>query len=539
MANQIPGHIEFAGDYKLDHVFLHNHMGEVTDIKRVMSELNIYESIFKNSLTGSIVIGDAQNLVGKLELNGTERISFKLSTPGAKDDGIRSIVDASVETGHPFHVYKISDRQQINPNTTVYTLHFGSREFMRNQRTKVSQAYDGRLDTTVLKIMMDKNYIDTKKEMNMEPTGNADKIVVPNMRPYDAINMIAKRSLAQKSGGVGYYFYETTKGIYFRSWDNMVSVRGSYDRPIKQEFFYMPMNVSDDATDYDNKIQHDYQSVESYRFINNFHDVAANTVLGTYAHNVITYNIFDKSYNKSNYNYEYEFANSKHTDVANVKSSRERYAIAASSFVDEDDKKIGDYKESRVSLQPTTRFLHNEDKGAGYGIDVSQDGIKLAQGESQVNQVTNGTALTMVVKGQSYLEAGDLIKFNMLAVDEKNPTLFDPQYSGKYIITKVRHQVNSQKYTMALECAKDSVKQGYSKIDFKIPPNRNYPTLRNSYAYGSSYLLRGSRWLREFFYEHHKRHTRAYRYLYQTPDLDSNSSKHTHRYSNNILRIYT
>ena len=214
MANQIPGHIEFAGDYSLDSINIHTHFGYTIDIKKLAIELNIYESIFKNSLTGSIVIGDAQNLVGKLELNGTERISFKLSTPGAKDDGIRSIVDASVETGHPFHVYKISDRQQINPGTTVYTLHFGSREFMRNQRTKVSQAYDGRLDTTVLKIMMDKNYIDTKKEMNMEPTGNSDKIVVPNMRPYDAINMIAKRSLAQKSGAVGYYFYETPKGIY-------------------------------------------------------------------------------------------------------------------------------------------------------------------------------------------------------------------------------------------------------------------------------------------------------------------------------------
>ena len=50
-----------------------------------MVELNIYESIFKNALTGSIVITDAQNLIAKLELNGTERISFKLSTPGAID----------------------------------------------------------------------------------------------------------------------------------------------------------------------------------------------------------------------------------------------------------------------------------------------------------------------------------------------------------------------------------------------------------------------------------------------------------------------
>ena len=480
MANQHKRTIEFAGDYNLDNVFLHNHMGETTDIKRVMVELNIYESIYSNGLTGSIVVGDAQNLIGKLQINGTERISFKLSTPGAEDQ--RHMVDASVETGHPFHIYKITDRRQLNSNTLLYTLHFASREFMRNLRTKVSQAYNGRLDLSVMDILTDENYLDSKKQISFEPCGNSDKIVIPNLRPYDAINMIAKRSLPEKSNGVGYYFYETTKGIYFRSWDNMVSVRGSYDRPTKQDFYYMPMNIDRDPNSYEDKINHDYQSVESYRFLNNFHDVAANTVLGTYAHNVITYNIFNKSYKKSDYNYEYEFANSKHTDVANEKSNRERYAIAASSFVDQDDKKISDYKESRVSLQPTTQFLHNEEKGAGYGIDVLQDGIKHAQGESQVNQVTNGTVLTMVVKGQSYLEAGDLIKFNMLANDPSNPTMFDPQYSGKYIITKIRHQVNDKKYTMALECAKDSVKSGFSSSDFRIQRNNNVPDLRNTYS---------------------------------------------------------
>ena len=480
MATQKPDHIEFAGDYKLDRVFLHNHLGEITDIKNVMIELNIFESIYSNALTGSIVIADAQNLIGKLQINGTERISFKLSTPGSIDE--RSIVDASVETGHPFHIYKITDKRQLNSNTMVYTLHFASREFMRNLRTKVSQAFDGRFDMSALKILTDEDLLDSKKQISFEPCGNSDKIVIPNLRPFDAINMMANRALPQMSNGVGYYFYETTKGIYFRSWDNMVSVRGSYDRPIAQEFNYMPQNISADPQDYDDKINHDYKSVESYRFVNNFHDVAANTALGTYAHNVITYNIFDKSVNKIDYNYEYEFAQTKHTEVANEKSNRERYAIAASSYVDEDDKKISDYKESRVSLQPTTQFLHNEEKGAGYGIDVSQDGRKLAERESQLNQVTNGTVLTMVVKGQSYLEAGDLIKFNMLTVDEKNPTMYDPQYSGKYVITKIRHQVTSKQYKMALECAKDSVKYGFTQSDFKVERNKNVPNLRNTYS---------------------------------------------------------
>jgi len=479
MANKKQDHIEFAGDYNLDHVFLHNHRGQIVDIKNMMVELNIYESIYNNALTGSIVIGDAQNLIAKLEINGTERIAFKLSTPGAIDSK-RSTVDASVETGHPFHIYKITGRRQINPGTLIYTLHFASREFMRNLRTKVSQAYEGRLDTAVLKILMDKDYLDTKKEMSFEPTGNSDKIVIPNLRPFEAINMIANKSLAEKSGAVGYYFYETTMGMNFRSWDNMVSVKGSYDRPIKQEFYYMPMNISD-SPEIKDKINHNYKSVESYRFINNFHDVAANTLLGTYGHKVISHNLFDKSYKETSYNYANEFANSKHTEVANEKSVRERYAIAAGSFVDEDDKKISDYNESRVSLQSTTQFLHDTAAG-GYGLDVQQDGPKLSQSISQRNQVMNGTALSLTVKGQSYLEAGDLIKFNMLAVQPNNELgEFDPQYSGKYVITKIRHHINDKRYTMSLECAKDSAKRGFTVNDFKIEKNKNHPSYRNTY----------------------------------------------------------
>ena len=121
MSNKVPKSIEMAGDYDLNHVFLHDHMGGVTDIKKMMAELNVFESIFKNALTGSVVITDAQNLIAKLEINGTERVSFQLSTPGAAEEK-RGMIDASVETGQPFYVYKITDRRQIAPGTLLYTL---------------------------------------------------------------------------------------------------------------------------------------------------------------------------------------------------------------------------------------------------------------------------------------------------------------------------------------------------------------------------------------------------------------------------------
>ena len=479
MAEKTPNTIEFAGDYDLNHVFLHNHLKEITDIKKMMIELNVFESIFNNALTGSLVITDAQNLIAKLELNGTERISFKLSTPGALDN--RNTIDASVETGHPFYVYKITDRRQIAPGTNLYTLHFGSREFMRNLRTKVSQAYNGNIAYQVIKILMDENYLDSKKEISYEPTGNINDIVIPNMRPFDAINMIAKKALPEKSDGVGYYFYETTKGIYFRSWDNMCSVKGRHNRKTKQIFRYMPMNVNDETID--DKMNHDYQSVESYRFVNNFHDIAANTPLGTYAHKAITYNLFDKSYDESIYNYEIDYMRSKHTDQTADRFAKEKYAVAAESIVDTDDKKISEYPDSRVSLQATTQFLHDEDKAARYGLDVKQDGVKFIQGESIKNSILYGTTLHMVVKGQSYLEPGDIIEFKLISVDEKNPDgEEDPQYSGRYVITKIRHQVNATKYTNAIECVKDSTKQGFSTGYKQLETINSFAGVRNIYT---------------------------------------------------------
>ena len=70
----------------------------------------------------------------------------------------------------------------------------------------------------------------------------------------------------------------------------------------------------------------------------------------------------------------------------------------------------------------------------------------------------HGTCLKLVVKGQSYLEPGDLIEFRIRPIDaDKVDSEEDHRYGGQYIITKIRHQITDDTYTMVLECAKDSV----------------------------------------------------------------------------------
>jgi len=69
----------------------------------------------------------------------------------------------------------------------------------------------------------------------------------------------------------------------------------------------------------------------------------------------------------------------------------------------------------------------------------------------------------MTIKGQSYLEVGDVVEFNLQTVENKKNSdgKFDPQYSGRYIITKMRHRVTTTDYVNVLELTKDSVATSY------------------------------------------------------------------------------
>jgi len=480
--------IQFAGDYRLDGIILHNHQNEGIDvddkgidIQKLVVEMNIYEGINKQSITGSLVIADSINLIGNLPIQGTERLSFKLSTPGAHEFG--HTVDCSERTGHPMHIYKLTNKQQVNEGTQTYVLHFCSREFLRNIRTKVSETFSGKIDEMVYKILGDENYLDSKRTLFYQATRNQDKITIPNMAPIEAIMMLCDKALADDSKSAGYRFYQTTKGFHFRSFESMCADSRGMPREFKQEFNYMPMNNPNEQITgrrYNNKneevakVVHDYTSVESYKFINNFHDVAMNQAVGTYAHRVITHNLFNKSYKVSDYHYHNFFNDTLHVDKSNAPAIVDTPVDWETTEDGSRGRGVSDYPESRVTVMPTTQYSHDEETGA-FGIDVEQDGITEAARISQKNAIAAGTNLKLTVKGQSYLEPGDVIEFNILSVENKvnSAGRLDPIYAGRYIISKIRHRITTREYIQVLECVKDSVFTPYNEASEKFFQGRD------------------------------------------------------------------
>ena len=94
--------LEVGGDYILRELVLHNYYEEKTDILPIVQELNIYESIYNNAITGTVVVGDTKNQIARMKLQGLERISFKVTTPG--QTGLKDSIDFSRTTGDPLHV---------------------------------------------------------------------------------------------------------------------------------------------------------------------------------------------------------------------------------------------------------------------------------------------------------------------------------------------------------------------------------------------------------------------------------------------------
>ena len=455
-STKLDDNLEVGGDYILREIVLHNYYEEKTDILPIVQELNIYESIYNNAITGTVIVGDTKNQIARMKLQGLERISFKVTTPG--QTGLKDSIDFSRETGDPLHVYKITDRKMVNNNLMVYKIHFASREFMRNTRLKVSQAYTGTLDNMVHEIT--KDYLDSKKTLFVETTSNQDKIVIPNMRPFDAINMIAKKAIPQNSrGGVGYYFYETTKGFHFRSYENMTHKEARSPREPKMIFTYNAKKI----VNVPERTFFNERSIDKYVFMKHF-DSAAMQSLGVYSQNVIYYNFYNKEIQRTNWKFHHHWEDLKHTDD-NIPQLNDPVDVDPKEAPEIGDKGVGDYISSKTTLLPTTRYAHGENTGA-FGDDPGSEGLTEAKRNFAYKSLKNNV-LQITIKGHANLQSGDMIQVDIPPIDRDKTKRkdtgqqFDDHHSGKYIITAIHHKIIKEQYLMICECVKDGVREKY------------------------------------------------------------------------------
>ena len=412
------------------------------DIRNLLVEFNIYEDINSPFLSGDLTLIDGTNAIQELPITGFERLEFFFRSPNT-DKGF----DFSVKSGHPMFVYALENRQGANPRSQVYTLKFISLEAIRDNQTRVSQAFSGSIDQMVTDICY--NYLKTKKNVLVEETRGVHKFVIPRVKPTTAIKFLRKntRSLSYENSGM--LFYENAHGFQFKSYEGLFCSKDGTPREIKAHYTPKVKNVGENHT-------YNAQSVEHFKVISQFNTLQ-NTAHGVYASRLITHDLYNKTFATHDFDYNLEYEKQNHLEHDAKGGKIDNNGILP-FFNYDNGETFGSKNEGVLFLQSETAKVHNT-----HELPQSKD---ILQKRVSQHLAVNSLAIEITVPGSTEINIGDIVHFAMpkySKATENDINDQDTYLTGRYLISAARHQVSivSKKHTTVLELIKDSFNTAY------------------------------------------------------------------------------
>lgn len=392
------------GDYDLKKLVLKSFQREV-DIRNLMIELNIFEDIFSNTISGHIILGDALNLPELMPIIGEETLEIKFAS---SNNGNFTYFDKV------FDIYKMSDTSLEGDKAKTYVLYFTSRGYTVNLNKRICRSYNDYPHNIVLNIYEKTMGLDGDR-IFVENCKHTKNLVIPNWTPFRTIDYLAQTSLSKAFNTPNYLFFENRIGHYFVSLDYLIS------RPTSQTLKYERTN-----TDIN---QYDMNRVSTY-FVDKSFDISSNSINGMYGSTLITHDILKKKIQTFEYDYIVDFNKSKHTEPNPDKLTHTR---------------AGQLK-NNIMLFP--RNYSNEFVEQWMQARKS----KIAQFDNYV--------LTITMPGNSNQVAGNIVNFEIPSTQNNDKQTKDIYLSGNYIISKLNHKLTSENYDLILELRKDAFKKG-------------------------------------------------------------------------------
>jgi hypothetical protein len=193
--------------FKINELTLVTKNGKI-DISAIYEEISIFDSLFMPVMSGKILIRDSIGLSGKLLYDGSESLLIEI----VKDE------NSEIATfKKAFRVYKQSDRTNLNLNSEAYVLSFVSDELIYSDQQRINQSYENTYTETIKRIMIDYLKLPENQLGGIyDETIGIRKLVVPNLRPLEAIEWCAKRSV-DENNSPNFLFYQNSTGYNFAS----------------------------------------------------------------------------------------------------------------------------------------------------------------------------------------------------------------------------------------------------------------------------------------------------------------------------------
>lgn len=416
----------------------------IVNIKSVFVELSYYEDIFRGTVSGHVLISDSISMIDRLGLSGNDYLELKFRK--SKDADVQGI-------SNYFRIYRVGERILNNAETENYSLHFCSEELFLSEQTKVSKAYDGKtIDYIVTDILKNHMQIDEKYLLIEQTEGRYD-FVIPYKKPFDAINWLSTYALSSRANfikGADFVFFENSDGFNFRSLQSLFASR-TY-----QSYIYSQLNAGNrEANDGGGSLGRDLRTIKSYTFLDTF-DTLYGTVSGAFANRLITIDPLTRRYTDTKFDYIEDYQNKLNDKKKNslINNAKNRLGKTANQNYDAVLKVMISNKDQQKAegIAKTPYHVANDIRAEKY---VPYRTAQLA--------LSHYVRLKLTIAGDPNLTVGTTINVELpssLSTKDGsglNEGKTDAQYSGKYLITSVRHIISTQmKYETVLEVVRDS-----------------------------------------------------------------------------------
>jgi hypothetical protein len=430
--------LEYTGQIDIKYLKLVSTSGLVIDLDDYLVELNIFEDIFNNYLSGQMMISDSRNIISKLPIKGEEYLILKANTPSLDK-----------EISKTFRVYAVTDRKTVRDNNTqVYTLHFCSFEAIVDVLNPLYKPYEGKISDIVEKIFtefiesprtyeFDNNGLKESESSTplyiLNETSNKVKFISPGWTPAKCINWLASKSIPEEGKACDFLFWESTQAFYFGNIEKIFSDTQKYSL-IKGTYFYYPPNTNKTSDTLKKMfIAEEFDVIKTSDNLNNYYN-------GYLANRLITLNLYNKEYKVTDFDYIDRYPEYSHSN----KNPQPLFA-------------------TDTLRNPATHnkfYPVNKNLYTGISENVNERIIDIYS--NRVSRLTelNNLCISITVPGRTDLEVGSIIEFVYPETEEQNKSTdsgIDRIYSGIYLITAIRHKINMKKHVMIMELTKDSL----------------------------------------------------------------------------------
>lgn len=431
--------LQTPGDVRIKKLIIAKEDGTNLDILDYLIELNLYESIFSPTLTGSITLGDSRNLIKSFPLLGEEILFFEATTPGT---------GVSIEKA--FRLHSIIEKNYASDGSTqVYTIQFTSVELFRDINNPIYRAFEGTPSEIVRQIFDDylkvtRNIPGLNKNITTDSSytplflysasTNIIKFVSPGWTPIQCINWLCAHSEPYGEKAADFLFWESNKSFYFGTIEDIISIK---DQITAGTYYYSASMMNSDAD-----IASKMMAVRDISFKKLF-DQLENKMEGFLSSRLTTVNLINKTYDNYDYDYTSNYGNYQHLEKDNP--------IPIHS--------------PGTSRNPLVHRMVNyslPNMFTGFTNNYSES-FKFIYGNRRSNIMKlNNLVAKLVVPGRTDLEAGSIINLILPrgfpnSPQDTNTNSRDTMYSGKYLITSINHKFNPISHFITMNVTKDSL----------------------------------------------------------------------------------